>query len=436
MLVAAGSSVGLGNIWRFPYLVGEGGGAAFIIVYLLAVIFIGHPIVLGEFVIGRSSRKNIFGATAQHGKGWSLLGVNSVLIAFLIPCFYLVVAGWTLKYVVSSASGAFVGFTTAAEYEGLFTSFVSGCWIPIICTLLFAVINYVVIAMGVQKGIERVSKFLMPTLFVLLVILAITSLTMPNSIEGLKYLFVPDFSKLTPRVVLDAIGQVFFSLSIGHGCLATYASYFSDELDLRKTARQLAFVDTGVALLAAVIILPAVFSVGIEPSAGPSLVFITLPSIFNSLPFSTLISTLFFALLFIAALTSTLSMYEVVTAFLSEEFHLSRRKAMAINSIGVAAFAVLSSLSFGLLSEVRIFGGSIFDLFSDLTAQILLPIGGILTSLYAAWALDEKLVRGQLNCYGERVSPSVSFTLFMLKYICPATIFVIFLDGLGVLRIF
>ncbi|MFI3318962.1 MAG: sodium-dependent transporter [Rikenellaceae bacterium] len=436
MLVTAGCSVGLGNIWRFPYLVGEGGGAAFIIIYLLAVIFIGHPIMLAEFAVGRSTHKNAVGAYSVKDKRWGLLGYNGVFIAFVIMGFYFVVAGWTIEYMVNSADGAFTGFTSADEYTGFFSNYVSGVWTPLIYTWIFILISHSVIALGVQKGIERATKVLMPALFIILIVLAITSIRMPNSEVGLKYLFVPDFSKVTSRTIINAVGQVFFSLSVGMGCLTTYASYFSDKTDIRKTATQLTIVDTIVALLASVIILPAVFSVGIEPTSGPSLVFITLPGIFNTLPFPELVSTIFFMLLFIAALTSTISLHEVVTAYLIEERKMTRVKAVSMVSAATVVMATLASLSLGVLSEFKIFGYVIFDLFDALTSNLLLPMGGVMICVYASWILGDRFMHAQLSNESRHSDTIVAINIFLLRYVSPVAVFILFLDGIGVFKMF
>ncbi|MFR9661192.1 MAG: sodium-dependent transporter [Rikenellaceae bacterium] len=432
LLVTAGSSVGLGNIWRFPYLVGEGGGGAFLIIYLLAVIFIGHPIMLAEFAVGRSTHLNPVGAYSVHKKRWGLLGFNGVLAAFLVMGFYLVVSGWTLEYVVVAVAGEFASAASSADYGAHFEAFVSHPYRPLIYAWIFLVISHIIIAMGVEKGLERVAKVLMPALFVMLVILAIASLMMPGSIEGLKYLFIPDFSKVTPRVVLDAVGQLFFSLSLAMGPLITFASYFRDETDLRQTATRLTLLDTGVAILASVIILPAVFSVGIEPSSGPSLVFITLPSILNTLPFSQFLSIVFFALLFVAALTSTLSVHEVVTLYLSEEFKMTRKKAVRLASASVSVLATLSALSFSVLSEHKIFGLGFFDLLDSITSHLLMPLGGVLNCIYVGWVMERSFIEGQLRRKVNNNDFFIRANIVLLRYICPVAIFIIFLDGVGV----
>ena len=309
VLVAAGSSVGLGNIWRFPYVAGDNGGGAFLVIYILCVLLLGLPIMVAEFSVGRASHRNAVGAYRALAPKWSFLGYNGVVAAFLILGFYFVVSGWTAEYMVHSVTGSLAELSAPDEYKRVFENFIQNPWRPVLYTALFVLATHFVIAMGVQKGIERSAKVLMPLLFVILIALSIHSLLMPGGEEGLRFLFRPDFSKVTPSTVLVALGQAFFSLSIGIGTMVTYASYFKPDTNLRHTALNVTILDTLVAVLAGVVIFPAVFSVGIEPSSGPSLVFITLPGIFNSMPLSMVWSSVFFLLLVVAALTSIISLH-------------------------------------------------------------------------------------------------------------------------------
>lgn len=435
ILVAAGSSVGLGNIWRFPYVAGEGGGGAFLIVYLGCVLLIGMPLMLSEFIVGRGTHLNAVGAIKSLNKRWAPLGYNGVLVAFLIMGFYFVVSGWTAEYFIESLTGNISKLSTNEEYKAFFNNFVTDPVKPLVYTLLFIIATHLIIVRGVSKGIELCSKILMPLLFLILIVMSINSLMMPNSIKGLEYLFYPDFSKITPTVLLQAIGQAFFSLSIGIGCLITYSSYFDDKNDLRKTVAQVTMIDTMVALLAGVLIFPAVFSAGIEPTEGPSLVFITLPSIFNSLPFSMLWSSVFFLLLIIAALTSTMSLHEVVTLYIIEQFNVSRRKATYITTIGVSVLATFGSLSMGVMSGATIFGLNLFDALDTLTADILMPLGGIFTCIFVGWVIDRKFVDKQLLRPGESKSRTVDTVVFLLKYVAPILILCILLDSTGIFQI-
>lgn len=432
VLVAAGSSVGLGNIWRFPYVAGENGGGAFLAIYLCCVVLLGLPVMLAEFTVGRASHLNAVGAYRTFDRRWSFLGYNGVLSSLLILGFYFVVAGWTAEYLIHSITGALGHLTSADEYATVFDSFIRNPWRPILYTCLFVLATHAVIAMGVQRGIERSAKLLMPLLLVVLVVLAIHSLLMPGGGEGLRFLFRPDFSKVTPSTILVALGQAFFSLSIGLGTMVTYASYFKPDTNLRHTALNVTILDTVVALLAGIVIFPAVFSVGIEPSSGPSLVFITLPSIFNGMPWSMVWSSVFFLLLVIAALTSTISLHEVVTAYLHEEWHLSRRRAAWATTAATALLGALASLSLGVLSDRTICGRNLFDSLDFLTANILLPAGGFFTCIFVGWKLDRRVLRAQFTNDGALRFRIYGILSLLLRYFCPIVLLLVFLDNLGV----
>ena len=432
VLVAAGSSVGLGNIWRFPYVAGDNGGGAFLVIYILCVILMGLPLMIAEFSVGRASHLNAVGAYRALDRRWSFLGYNGVLAAFLILGFYFVVSGWTAEYMVHSVTGSLAQYTTAAEYESVFTNFISNPWRPILYTVLFALATHFVIALGVQKGIERSAKVLMPLLFVVLIALSIHSLLMPGGGEGLRFFFQPDFSKVTPSTVLVALGQAFFSLSIGIGTMVTYASYFKPETNLRHTALNVTILDTLVAVLAGVVIFPAVFSVGIEPSSGPSLVFITLPSIFNGMPLSMVWSAVFFLLLVVAALTSTISLHEVITAYLHEEWHMSRRAAAWTTTAATTLLGAVASLSVGVWSGWKPFGLTLFDLLDYVTANILLPVGGLFTCIFVGWKLDQQVLKDQITNNGTLKFRIYTLFIVLLRYFCPLVMLMLFLDNLGV----
>ena len=431
VLVAAGSSVGLGNIWRFPYVAGDNGGGAFLLIYIGCVLLLGLPIMLAEFAVGRTTRRNAVGAYHALDRRWSFIGYNSVLAAFLILGFYFVVSGWTAEYTVHSLTGELASLSTAEEYAAQFEGFISNPWRPLLYTLLFILATHAVIALGVQKGIERSAKVLMPLLFIILIALSIHSLLMPGAAEGMRFLFRPDFSKVTASTLLTALGQAFFSLSVGIGTMVTYASYFKPETNLRHTALNVTILDTLVAVLAGVVIFPAVFSAGIEPSSGPSLVFITLPGIFNGMPLSMVWSTVFFLLLVVAALTSTISLHEVITAYLHEEWHLSRRSAAWLTTLSTAALATLASLSLGLLGGWRICGLTLFDALDFATANILLPLGGLFTCIFVGWKLDPERFRGQLSNHGTLRCRIHGLLIFLLRWVCPVILLLVFLDNLG-----
>ena len=432
VLVAAGSSVGLGNIWRFPNVAGDNGGGAFLLIYIGCVLLLGLPVMIAEFSIGRASRRNAVGAYRALNPRWSFLGYNGVLAAFLILGFYFVVSGWTAEYMVHSVTGSLARFSTPEEYGSVFRNFISNPWRPVLYTAIFVLVTHFVIALGVQKGIERSAKLLMPLLFVILITLAIHALTMPGSGEGLRFFFQPDFSKVTPSTFLVALGQAFFSLSIGIGTMVTYASYFKPDTNLRHTALNVTILDTLVAVLAGVVIFPAVFSAGIEPSSGPSLVFITLPGIFNTMPLSMVWSSVFFLLLVVAALTSTISLHEVVTAYLHEEWHMSRKAAAWTTTGATMALGAVASLSLGVLGGWKICGLSIFDSLDYLTANIMLPLGGFFTCIFVGWRLDRQVLKDQITNNGALKFRIYNLFIFLLRYICPVILLMIFLDSLGV----
>lgn len=440
ILAAAGSAVGLGNIWRFPYETGNHGGAAFIFIYLICIIFMGLPIMIAEFSIGRHSRANTAGAykVLAPGTPWKLVGYMGVLAGFLILGFYSVVAGWTLEYTLQALTNGFAGMTQAGEYTQFFGSFSSSALRPIVWMFAFLILTHAVIEMGVKKGIEKSAKIMMPALFIIIVILAICALTLPGAGEGLAFLFNPDFSKVTPGVFLGAMGQAFFSLSLGLGCLSTYASYFGKETNLSRTAISVGFIDTLVAITAGIIIFPAAFSVGISPDAGPSLLFITLPNVFQ-LAFGDVpllaytFSLLFYVLLALAAFTSTISMHEVVTAFVHEEWKVSRRKAAWMVTAGCTVVGICSSLSFGLWGEFHLFGLNIFDFLDSLTSKIMLPLGGMLISIFTGWYLDRRIVWEEISNGGKLKVPLFKAYIFILKFIAPIAIGLIFINELGAL---
>lgn len=436
ILVSVGSAVGLGNIWRFPYIAGEGGGGAFLLIYLLCLLIMGIPVLTAEFFVGKYTRLNAVGAYRKLAPRtpWVAIGYNGVLAAFFIYGFYSVVAGWTLHYVWESATGALSQLSTPTEYEAYFNAFVTNPWRPTLATVAFMLITHIIIMLGVQKGIERSSKLMMPLLFVILLVLCGRSISMEGGMEGLKFLFTPDFSKVTSQTILNAVGQSFFSISAGLGCMIVYASYFGNSTKIGSTAVSVALIDTLVAVLAAVMIFPAVFSVGIRPSAGPSLVFITLPNILNGLSFSWLWSTIFFLLLALAALTSTISIHEVVTAYVSEQWNMRRNSAAWLSTAAMLVLGVVCSLSFSVLSGWTIGGRSIFDFFDYLTANFMLPIGGIFTCLFVGWKIDHTLLKNEITNYGTARFIGIKTYVFLLRWIAPTCILLVLLNQLGVVK--
>lgn len=436
VLATVGSAVGLGNIWRFPYMLGENGGAAFLLIYILCIIVLGLPVMITEFFIGRHTHRNAAGAfkAIAPGTKWSLLGYNGVLAAFLILGFYSVIAGWTLEYIFQSVTG-FGGTKTAEQFELSFSTFSSGIYRPIGWAIAFVLLTHIVIVSGVKKGIEGASKVMMPMLFLMLVILCIRSVTLPGAARGLEFLFNPDFSKITSSVTLSAMGQAFFSLSIGMGCLITYSSYFSKKTNIQTTAIQVTLLDTLVAVLAGVMIFPAVFSFNIAPTSGPELVFITLPNVFQHMPLGALWSFIFFVLLAVAALTSTISLHEVATAYIHEEHKMSRAKAAILVSAGVIVLAVISSLSFGILKEYTLFGLTFFNFLDYVTAKIMLPLGGMLICIFVGLRVDRKILKAELTNQGTVTFHFFNTYAFFMKFIAPILIGLVFLNELGLIKV-
>lgn len=440
ILASAGSAVGLGNIWRFPYETGNHGGAAFILIYLGCILLLGLPIMIAEFLIGRHSQANTARAyqILAPGTQWRWVGRMGVLAGFLILGYYSVVAGWTLEYIFEAVSNSFAG-KTPAEFISSFQSFSSNPWRPALWLTLFLLATHFIIVKGVEKGIEKSSKIMMPTLFIIILILVGCSVTLPGAGKGIEFLLKPDFSKVDGNVFLGAMGQAFFSLSLGMGCLCTYASYFSKNTNLTRTAFSVGIIDTFVAVLAGFIIFPAAFSVGIQPDAGPSLIFITLPNVFqqafSGIPILAYIfSVMFYVLLALAALTSTISLHEVVTAYLHEEFNFTRGKAARLVTTGCILLGILCSLSLGVTKEFAIFGLGMFDLFDFVTAKLMLPLGGLLISIFTGWYLDKKLVWSEITNNGTLKVPTYKLIIFILKYVAPIAISVIFINELGLLK--
>ncbi len=440
ILASAGSAVGLGNIWRFPFETGNHGGAAFILIYLGCVLFFGIPIMVAEFSIGRHSRANTAGAyrILAPGTQWRWVGRMGVLAGFLILGYYSVVAGWTLEYIIQAATNAFAG-QSANDFIASFNGFVSNPWRPAFWMIVFMLMTHFIIVKGVERGIEKSAKIMMPMLFILLIVLAVCSISLPGAGAGIEFLLKPDFSKVNGSVLLGAMGQAFFSLSLGMGCLCTYASYFRNDTNLTKTALNVGWIDTMVAILAGFIIFPAAFSVGIQPDAGPSLLFITLPNVFQqafgNLPWlAVILSIMFYVLLTLAALTSTISLHEVVTAYLHEEFNLTRGRAAKLVTAGCTVLGVLCSLSLGVGKELTIFGLTLFDLFDFVTAKIMLPLGGFFIAIFTGWYLDKRIVWEEVSNNGTLPKTIYRIWLFLLKYIAPIGIGFIFINELGFLK--
>lgn len=439
ILATAGSAVGLGNVWRFPYMTGENGGAVFLIFYLICVMMLGIPCIISEFIIGRAGQANTARAYARVSGGaklWTAVGAMGVLTGFLITSYYAVVSGWCLEYIYASSFGHLFG--DPQYVSDYFNTFKSDAVRPLIWTVVFFLGTHLIITRGVRGGIEKASKLLMPLLFILLLIIVVASCMLPGASRGIEFLFRPDFSKLSGSLLLAALGQAFYSLSIAMGCLCTFASYFNRETNLLKSAVQISLIDTFVAILAGLMIFPAAFSAGIQPDSGPSLIFITLPTVFQqafaAVPLvGAAVGLLFYALLALAALTSLISLHEVSTAFFHEELNISRRWAATIVTGFGCLLGCFCSLSLGAWEGLQLFGMPLFDLFDFVSGQILLPIGGFLTCIFIAWRMDRQIVRDQFTNWGTVSTAFYNVYITLVKYVCPVAILFIFLHQFGVI---
>lgn len=441
ILAAAGSAVGLGNVWRFPTETGANGGAAFILIYILFMLLLGVPIMVTEFAIGRHAHSSVtksFYKMSGGNKAWGMMGLFPFVSGILVLSYYAVVAGWTLYYLYEALANGFAG-KTADQYTEDFVAFSSDSFQPMIWTTIIITMTCGIVALGVQKGIERGAKIMMPMLFVFILILVGCSLTLPDADKGLKFLFMPDFSKVNASVCLSAMGQAFFSLSVGIGCLCTYACYFRKDVDLMKNGLSVAGIDTLVALMSGLIIFPAVYSIpGLSPDAGPSLVFITLPNVFQhvfgDMPVLAYVSSVvFYLLLVMAALTSSISMLEMSAAYFIQRFKLSRPVAAIIVSMVCLVLGTFCSLSFGPWKDVTLFGMGFFDLFDYFVAKFFMPIGGMLMCVFLGWVVDEKVLKAEMTNNGTIKSPLYPVYRFIIRYFAPICIMIIFANELALI---
>lgn len=437
-MAMAGSAIGLGNIWRFPYIVGQYGGAAFVLVYIVCCFFISVPIMLCESLIGRRTHQNTVGAmkTLAPGTGWKWLGALTVISPFILLSYYSVVGGWSVEYFFKALTLQFSP-DRAEDVTHMFDSFVSSTWGPLVCLFLFLLSCAAIIYLGVKRGIERFNKITIPILFVLIVVIAVYSMTLPGAGEGVKYLLRPDFSKLTGNALAAALGQSFFSLSLGVGAILIYSSYVSKDENLLASGAGTALSDLIFAMLSGFAVMPAVFAAGIAPGSGPGLVFDTLPYIFAKMGagnvwLSAGVAILFFLTILVAALTSAISMMEVSVAFLVEEKRMSRLAATGTMFLVTLAMGALCSLSFGPLSSVHVFGDSIFNFFDKLTSNWLMTFGALLFSVFVGWKMSRADVRDELTNGGTLRVNAKLFPLvyFLIRYVAPVAIFLIFLSGL------
>lgn len=429
---AAGSAVGLGNIWKFPYLTGKYGGAAFVLVYLAIILLIGIPLMNSELLLGRKAQKNAVGTfkTLAPGSPWFIVGVMGVLAGFIILSYYSVIAGWAVAFIFKS--GAYMA--AGADHANIFVSSITSSVAPLIWHAIFMLMCIGIVVAGIEKGIEKYSKILMPALLVTLLILVVRSLTLPGAGAGLSFYLKPEFSKLSAEGILAALGQAFFSLSLGMGCMITYGSYLKKDQNIPVNSYWIAGLDTGIALIAGLAIFPAVFAFGLEPGAGPGLTFITLPAVFASMgAIGHFFGILFFFLLTIAALTSAISLLEVVCAYFIDEVKWDRKKAVWVMGIIIFLLGVPSSLGQGVWSGVKILGGrDILDSLDFIASNILLPLGGFLLCIFIGWFWGTNKAVEEGNTGAKGALTLGSGYRFLIKYVAPIAIFIVFLKSIGV----
>ena len=421
ILAAAGSAIGLGNIWRFPYITSENGGGAFILIYLGCILFLGLPLLIAEFAVGHNTKKNPIDAFSTIKRGWGWLGAMGIISVTLIMGYYFVIAGWTFNYTIASATNAIGG-----DFGGFFQAFTTGTWKPLLYTYLFIFANHFIITGGVQGGIEKASKIMMPVLFAILIALAVYSLWMPEGREALSNVFTPDFYMVTGKSFLAAMGQAFFTLSVGMGAMLIYGSYFKDGTKIAGTAISVVSLDTVVALMAAVI----VFSAGVANESGPQLAFVAMPKVFSTMPMGGVWSTLFFLLLGLAALSSTISMHEAVTAYFVEKRGMSRSRGAWVVTIVAIVLATVASLSLGVWRGYTLAGMNFFSLLDNFTSIVMLPLLGILTSIFVGWIWKKEDMRKELTAQGGVDSATYPVVRFLLRYVCPLLVSVVFIFGI------
>jgi len=434
VLAAAGSAVGLGNLWRFPYLTARYGGL-FILIYIIFAVTFGFSLLTLEIAIGRKTGKDVVGAFGTLNKKTKWFGFFSLVVPVIIVPYYCVIGGWVMKYLVAYMNGAGATGVLTADY---FSSFISGSWEPLIYFLIFAAMTFIVVVFGVQKGIEKVSKILMPLLAIIAVALAIFVLCQPGALEGLKYVFVPNFENFSGQIFLDALGQLFYSMSLAMCIMITYGSYMKKSENIQKCGRQISIFDTGFAIVASLIIIPAIFAFSANPdadiaSSGPSLMFITLPNVFGAFSFGNLLGILFFILVLFAALTSSISLFEAIVAVLCKNFKLKRLHACFIVFGIIVVLGVLSSLGFGPLSMISLGGMTILDMFDFISNSVLMPIVAIGTCLIAGYFINTKLITEELGL--KEKSRNETYFKIMIRYIVPVCLLAILVSGIVTLFI-
>ncbi len=434
-----GSAVGLGNIWKFPYLVGSNGGAAFLFIYVLCVFFLGIPIMISEFYIGRNTRSNVIGAIRilKPKSKWPLIGYLGLLSCYFVTFFYTAVAGWVYSYVFKALRGDFK-YINLKQTGILFNNTINNPITPILWQIVVIIVVSFILIWGVQKGIEKVTKTLMPILFILIIICCIRALTLPGSKEGLAFLFKIDFSKVTNKSIIIALGLAFFKLGVGSGTMVTYGSYFTEDTNIINTSIKVALSDTLVSILAGMAIFPVVFSFNMEPAAGPGLLFMSIPLVFSKIPMGSILLVLFFILTSIAATTAIMSMFQVLIAYYTEEKNISIKRAVIFNAIIVIIIGVLATLSSspeGIIVHIKIFGKTFFDFFDYISSNILLPLAGFLIAIFTAYINKKENIQIELSNEGVlRNNIQISIYYFIIKIFTPILLFIVLLSSLGVIK--
>lgn len=434
LMAMVGSAVGLGNMWRFPYMVAENGGAAFIFVYILCVFCLCMPIFFAEFIVGRRSQSNAFGAFQKlaPGTGWKWVGLFAVIAPLTILSYYSVIGGWSIQYLFKACTFGFTERITQEYLDTMFAGFISSTWAPLLGHTLFLITTALILVGGVKGGIERFGKVMMPLLYIIVLLIAVWTATLPGASEGFNFLFKPDFSKIDASVCAAALGQSFFSLSLGYGTMLTYASYVSKKENIASSSTTIAVSDMIFSLIASCAIMPAVFAFGLNTQGGPGLVFETLPYIFSKMPLGGFVAILFFLALLVAALTSAISLYEVGVAYLVEEKNMSRKKAVAIIFSVAWPVGVLCSLSFGPLSDIKIFGNIFFDFLDKLSANYLMTLGSLLIVIFVGWKMKRPDVSDEFTNGGTLTGNARLFRVVwpFIRFVAPLAILIIFISNL------
>ena len=433
-MAMVGSAVGLGNMWRFPYMVSENGGAAFVFVYVVCVLLICLPIFFAEFIVGRRSQSNAFRAfeVLAPGTSWKWVGFAAITAPVVILSYYSVVGGWSIQYFFKSCTFGFTELITQEYLDSMFAGFISSTWAPLLGHTFFLILTSVVVLGGIKSGIERFGKVMMPLLYLIVLVIAIWTATLPGASEGLAFLFKPDISAITPSVCAAALGQAFFSLSLGYGTMLTYASYVSKKENIASSSVSIALSDLVFSLIASCAIMPAVFAFGLNTQGGPGLVFQTLPYIFSQMPLGGMVAILFFLSLIVAALTSSISLFEVGVAYLTEERKMSRKKAVIVLCLSIWVVGILCSLSFGPLSHVKIFGNTIFDFLDKLSANFLMTLGSLMVVLFVGWKMKKPDVFDEFTNGGTINGNAQLFRIVwpIIRYVAPIAVLIIFVSNL------